>query len=177
MTHVDQVLDLLSRADLDDVVLCGHSYGGMVARGVVEKVPSAIRALIYLDAFVPDTGDSVASLLGAPATEELTLPPPPAAWFGLSGDDAVWVDQMMTPQPAKTFRDSLALRGAYSGSQTYVLATGWASSPHFAANFDRAVASPQWHARRIDGSHDLMIDRANEVRDVLLAAAGASTTS
>jgi len=47
------VLNLIEWEELTDLVLCGHSYGGMVVTGVADRIPKRIRSLVYLDAFVP----------------------------------------------------------------------------------------------------------------------------
>jgi pimeloyl-ACP methyl ester carboxylesterase len=57
-THIEDVVNLLFYTDLSDVVLVGHSYGGMVITGVAERVPERLRRLVYLDALVPDDGQS-----------------------------------------------------------------------------------------------------------------------
>jgi pimeloyl-ACP methyl ester carboxylesterase len=61
-THIDDVVNHLVFDDLKDVVLVGHSYGGMVVTGAADRVPERIRRLVYLDAFVPEDGDSVMTL-------------------------------------------------------------------------------------------------------------------
>jgi len=55
-THIRDILGVLQWEELADVVLCGHSYGGMVISGVADRVPEKLRSLVYLDAFVPDNG-------------------------------------------------------------------------------------------------------------------------
>ena len=64
-THIDDVANVLRYEDLQEVVLCGSSYGGMVITGVAEQLPERIRHLIYLDAFVPEDGQSAGDLVGA----------------------------------------------------------------------------------------------------------------
>src|SRR5580658_7891344 len=59
-THIQDVLGVLQFEDLRDVVLIGHSYGGMVATGVADRAPEQIAQLIYLDAFVPRDGQALA---------------------------------------------------------------------------------------------------------------------
>ena len=66
-THIADVLAVLDCEDLRDVVLVGHSYGGMVATGVADRAAERIAKLIYLDAFVPDNGQSLFDLLPASA--------------------------------------------------------------------------------------------------------------
>src|SRR5271167_937589 len=57
-THIQDILNVIRFEELADVVLCGHSYGGMVITGVADKVPDKIRSLVYLDAFVPNDGEA-----------------------------------------------------------------------------------------------------------------------
>ncbi len=52
-THIADVVNLIQWEGLTDIVLCGHSYGGMVVTGVADSMPERLRALVYLDAFVP----------------------------------------------------------------------------------------------------------------------------
>ena len=62
--HIQDVLAVVEYEDLRDFVLVGHSYGGMVATGVADRVPERLRHLAYLDAFVPRDGESLADLVG-----------------------------------------------------------------------------------------------------------------
>src|ERR1700741_1047886 len=61
-THIQDILNVIKFEDLNDVVLLGHSYGGMVATGVADRVRDRIAQLIYLDAFVPRDGQSLFDL-------------------------------------------------------------------------------------------------------------------
>ena len=62
-THIKDVLGLIDYEDLSDIVLVGHSYGGMVVSGVADAVPDKIASLVYLDAFVPENGRALFDLL------------------------------------------------------------------------------------------------------------------
>ena len=62
-THIEDVLGVLEFEDLRDIVLLGHSYGGMVATGVADRARARIAHLIYLDAFVPKDGESLFDLV------------------------------------------------------------------------------------------------------------------
>src|SRR5581483_12288456 len=62
-THVQDVVAHLELDDLRDVVLVGHSYGGMVVTGAADRVPERIARLVYVDAFVPNDGESLFDLL------------------------------------------------------------------------------------------------------------------
>ena len=55
-THIEDVVATIFHEDLTEVILVGHSYGGLVATGVADREPGRIAAMIYLDAFVPDDG-------------------------------------------------------------------------------------------------------------------------
>jgi pimeloyl-ACP methyl ester carboxylesterase len=61
--HIGQVCELIGRNDLRDVILTGHSYGGMVITGVAAKMPDRIRRLVYLDAALPDPGQSLYDII------------------------------------------------------------------------------------------------------------------
>src|SRR6266511_1450452 len=61
-THIDEVVNTILWEDLRDVVLVGHSYGGMVITGVADRIPDRIRRLVYLDAFLPDSGETALDL-------------------------------------------------------------------------------------------------------------------
>jgi len=63
-THIEDVVNTIRWEELRNVVLVGHSYGGMVITGAADRVPERIRALIYVDAFLPDSGESLAGLVG-----------------------------------------------------------------------------------------------------------------
>ncbi|MDX2437575.1 MAG: alpha/beta hydrolase [Acidobacteriota bacterium] len=63
-THIADIVNMLEFENLEDVVLVGHSYGGMVISGVADRVPQRIRKLIYMDAIVPESGESVMDLSG-----------------------------------------------------------------------------------------------------------------
>lgn len=65
-THINDVVNLILFEDLHEIVLTGHSYGGMVITGVMNRVPDRIRHVIYLDAAVPDNGQSMYDLVGGP---------------------------------------------------------------------------------------------------------------
>jgi pimeloyl-ACP methyl ester carboxylesterase len=63
-THIDDVVNAILFEDLRDITLVGHSYGGMVITGVADRVPDRIKRLVYLDALVPNDGESVNTIFG-----------------------------------------------------------------------------------------------------------------
>ena len=117
-THIDDVVNTILYEDLRDIILVGHSYGGMVISGVADRVPERIKRLVYLDALVPNDGDSVITMLGD-LVKQMT-----------KGDYVVprWVkpDQPPphdVPQSLKTFTDPIVLKNeaARKIPATYIL--------------------------------------------------------
>src|SRR3954470_21588631 len=60
---IQSIVDFISESKLEDVVLVGHSYGGIVITGVADRMPSRLRRLVYLSAFVADNGESLSDLV------------------------------------------------------------------------------------------------------------------
>ena len=181
-THIDDVVNLIQWEGLSNVVLCGHSYGGSVVSGVVDRVPDRIGALVYLDAFLLNDSECVHDLL-PPAQRALQLelahsvgdgwkvPPIPAAVLNVNPADREWVDRQCTMHPLATFQQPLTLTGASARPMhtTFVLATGFDDSP-FPPSCDRARVRG-WTTLTIDCGHDVMLDRPDEVTEILTAAA------
>jgi pimeloyl-ACP methyl ester carboxylesterase len=180
-THVEDVVGVIRCEELLDVVLCGHSYGGMVITGVAEQVAAKIRSLVYLDAFVPENGKSLFDYLPAEQSGQMRtdaaqngegykVTPIPAAAFAVNAKDAAWVDAMCVKQPLATFEQKLALSGGHVPKRVYILAAGWAPSPfqQFGARFkdDRG-----WQFVSFACGHDVMVDRPQELAAALIAAA------
>src|SRR5690242_20431782 len=98
-THFTDVINLIEWENLSDVVLVGHSYGGYIISGVAEKVGSKIGSIVFLDAFMPETGDSLAAGASQPVKDaiaaalsrgEHSLKPVPAAVFRVNEADRAW---------------------------------------------------------------------------------------
>jgi pimeloyl-ACP methyl ester carboxylesterase len=68
-THIQDVLGVLQWEDLDQVLLCAHSYGGMVITGVADRMPERLARLVYIDAMVPQDGQSANQLVGPQLAE------------------------------------------------------------------------------------------------------------
>ena len=110
-THIEDIVKVLEFEDLHDIVLVGHSYGGMVIAGVADRMPERIAKLVYFDAFLPDDGESVASLFGDSIDAMATV----------GGDGAepwqlvpLWVEEgepppVDVPQPLLTFTEPIVL--------------------------------------------------------------------
>jgi pimeloyl-ACP methyl ester carboxylesterase len=119
-THIQDVLALVAAEELQDVVLVGHSYGGIVVTGVADALlaaaPGRLRQLIYVDAIVPAPGEFWGSLhtpAEAAARRALAerngnaLPPPDPAGFGLTGPDRDWLLRRQVAQPFGPYGEPL----------------------------------------------------------------------
>src|SRR5205085_2713241 len=121
--HINDVVQLLHYWDLRDVVLVGHSYGGMVITGIADRASDRIGKLVYLDAANPKNGQSLVDVAG-PVIEvtrtmgsvvegvELVLLPAPgaAAFYGVTDpDDLAWMDARLTGHPWRCFEQPLRL--------------------------------------------------------------------
>jgi pimeloyl-ACP methyl ester carboxylesterase len=183
-THIDDIVNLIHWEELSNVVLCGHSYGGSVVSGVVDRIPDRIGAVVYLDAFLLDDGECVHDLL-PPAQRALQLelaqnvgdgwkvPPIPAEVLNVNPADRAWVDRQCTTHPLATFQQPLTLTGVSARPihTTFILATGFADSP-FPPSCDRARVRG-WTTVTIDCGHDVMLDRPDELTRILTGAAAA----
>ena len=63
-THIRDVCGCIEWEELDEVILCGHSYGGMVITGVMNRIPERISHVFYFDAAVPEDGQSIRDSFG-----------------------------------------------------------------------------------------------------------------
>jgi len=154
-THIEDVSNMILFEELHDIVLLGHSYGGMVVTGVADRVPDRIRHLIYLDAFLPEHNESVMEL----------------------ADDAAWIEQMTRgdlvvplwvnpgqpppkdePHPLHSFTESMVLKNqaARDIPGTYILTVEKgvdASSDDFAKYAERARMRG-WKVLQLEADHN-----------------------
>jgi pimeloyl-ACP methyl ester carboxylesterase len=174
------VVNVLEWEDLSQVVLVGHSFGGITITGAAERVPHRIGRLVYLDSFVLENGQSPFSILApdvADARRKLaqefsggtSMPPPDPSVLGVTDPaDVAWLKERMTPHPLSTYEDPMILEGPVGSGLpvTYI-----AVKPYFApAAGSRAFAQRQkeWRYLEIEAGHNAMVTSPKEVTDVLL---------
>lgn len=184
-THVADVMAVLHYEDLRDVILVGHSYGGMVATVVADRAPERLRHVVYLDAFVPRDGQALVDLLppdvrermreGARAQGEGWRVPPNPVPPDTSEADLTWITPRRVLQPLATFEEAARLTGAGAHlPRTYVYCTRLGPGDIFRPFAERARREPGWRCVEIDASHspnvtapDALAKRLDEI-----AAAG-----
>ena len=175
-THITDIVNVIKQEELSDVVLVGHSYGGMVVTGVADVVPGKITSLVYLDAFVPENGQSLLSLLppGGPApvaASEYALAPLPASFFGASAEVAAVVDARMTPHPIACFTQALKLTSGVDRvkNRTYIYCNVPAPTT-FTQFYEKLKDDKAWTMHTLPCTHLVQIDMPNELADLLVQA-------
>ena len=170
-THVLDIVNLIKWEELTDIVLVGHSYGGMVISGVAEMAPKgAIRSIVYLDAFYAESGKSVADCAPELAAQAFTQDPAPFPFSGQTGD--AHFEALVTPHPLRTLTDRPELTGARDRIpvKTYVLATN-PGAPWFAAMAAGPKGDKAWRYREIACGHGTMLEMPEETTRLFLEAA------
>ncbi|MES4906536.1 MULTISPECIES: alpha/beta fold hydrolase [unclassified Streptomyces] len=168
-TNIQDVVDVLTAESIEDAVLVGHSYGGMVITGAADRVPERVDSLVYLDAFVPEDGDSCWTL----ASEELR------GWYLDVGETGYAVpplphlDPRATPHPLASLLQRIRLTGDLGRfrRRDYVYATGWDGASPFAPTYERLREDPRWTVHAVEGRHNLMRDAPDDLLKILLDAA------
>jgi pimeloyl-ACP methyl ester carboxylesterase len=172
--HVTEVIEAVKAAG-DDVVLVGQSYGGMVVSGAADAAPSRLRALVYVDAYVPQPGDSVWSLttqafrelfVAGVREDGLNCAPPPGS------------DPRCRSHPMGAFLQSIKLSGRWREvpSKTFVGAFGWSGSP-FHDLFHRLSAAPDWTTVAVECGHNVAKLQPEALARILLAQAQVTSVS
>ena len=167
-TQIDDVVGEMKWKDLDDVVLVGHSYGGMVITGVVEQMRERIAAIVYLDAFMPGDGQALADFSSRTLWPEPVTAAPPASYFHVNEKDAAWVQSKLTAPPTQCFTQKLKVTGAYQSiaKKLYVRAPLFAQKG-FDQALERCRADHTWQTATVTCGHDVMIDQPAELAAML----------
>ena len=180
-THVTDIVNVLKWERLSDIVLCGHSYGGMVLSGVAEQMGSAIGSLVMLDAFLPENGDSMGTLTSqvvrdnlkaAAERGDISVPGRPAAAFLVNEKDRAWVDALTGPQPIGTMTETMTLTGAREriAKKAYIRAAAY-PNPGFDTAFARVKADKSWRSYEVPCGHDVMVDMPERLAEILVEVA------
>jgi pimeloyl-ACP methyl ester carboxylesterase len=168
-THIADVMAELAAHNVEQAVLVAHSYGGMVITAVADRASERVDALVYLDAFVPEDGDSCWTL----TTDEQRR------WY-TSVDDTGYgmpplpfFDDRATAHPLASLMQPIRLCGDLSRfrRRDYVYATKWEGESPLAATFERVRNDPSWTTHVLDSAHNLLRDAPDEVLKILLDVA------
>ncbi len=186
-THIEDVVQLLVHEDLHDVILAGHSYGGMVITGAADRALDRIGQLVFLDAAIPYDGEALAD--SAPMIREafrdeartvdgvelVLWPDMPVARaiYGVSDEaDWAWMLPRLHPQPWRAFEEVLHLTNPDAVAalpRTIINCPGTLRMRAASGSLERYRKGDNvWE---IDTGHDLMITAPNETAELLLRLA------
>lgn len=175
-THVRDLANVILYEDLEDVMLVGFSYGGMVVTGALEHIGDRISHLVYLDAMVPKDGQSIQDLRGGEPTA-LTIEPswqvPPLPRQLDDPSETEWFNGRRSMQPIGTFTEPVRLNKPiedWAFSRTYIKATadeGEAEDSPFWRTAHHADASPAWGYHEVATNHLIPMNRPQELAQIL----------
>jgi len=177
--HIQDVVSLLEMEDLNDVILLGHSYGGMVVTGAADRVPQRVRRLVYLDAFVPENGKCAldyvvperAAGMRAAGQASGMVPPPPLSLWGLTDpQDIAWARPREVMQPFHTMAQPIRLSNQAALeriAKTFIYCSKPATGTfdQFAEKYREDSA---WRFHEIETGHDAMILKPQALASILL---------
>lgn len=171
-THVQDVALLLEYEDLENVILVGHSYGGMLLPAVAEAAPDRVAQLVYLDAFLPQDGKALADYAPISPTRDdgWRIPSPaPIQGFGVTNQaDVEWAQPRLDDQPLPTFTQPAEFSESVHAAQTrtYIRCSG---APWFVEAASRAQQGGFQYYELLSAEHDAMITKPNELAEILVA--------
>ena len=182
--HQNDVVQVLEYQGLEDVILVGHAYAGMVITGVAQSCPGRLSCLVYVNGVVPADGESMVDQLEAVRGPDFTgwirnaldhgepfLPPPDTPetvgrrWGITDPGDLAWVASRVTPHPSASFAQPVRLDRpeAESIPRCFV----GSSEAGFESVARRAKAAG-WRTYHIESGHDPMVTHPRELADILL---------
>lgn len=186
---IASVVEYLEAEELSDIILMGHSYGGMVITGTADRVPERIRRLVYVNAFVPNAGESLNDMvpphyvalfnqISAASSDNSVLLPFPIWREAFINDadlalaQAAW--DKLNPHPYATFSDAITLSrnpAEMEVAKSYVNCTEDTALPH----------SYGWHPRlseklglfrlvQVAGSHEMLFSAPDRLAQAIMTA-------
>ena len=178
-THIQDVVNVFEYEDIQDAILVGHSYGGMVITGASARVAARIRTLVYLDAFLPADGQALWDIAGENGQQfyidgQRSTPGmvSPAGLPGMpaDADSAAVGRRKLDLHPLLTLTEPVRLDGSERSikRRTYILAT---RQPGFQRFYDQVKAGPTWTTKTIDTGHIVMMDDPEGLARLLLEEA------
>jgi pimeloyl-ACP methyl ester carboxylesterase len=179
-THISDVVNAVLYEDLEEMVLLGYSYGGAVVTGALRHIAGRVRDLVYLDAFVPEDGDTVWGLAGREGSgttitlgEVWLVPPMPREYDDPA--EGAWQQARRVPHPARCFTEPVRLDKPLEDHPfglTYVKATadsGESPNSAFWQAARHARSSARWRYHEIATNHMVASNRPEDLAEVLLA--------
>ncbi|MEO1161270.1 MAG: alpha/beta fold hydrolase [Pseudomonadota bacterium] len=168
-THVGDIEEHILHEDVRDIVLVGHSYAGAVIIGVADRLRDRIARMIFLDAAILYSGETLADQVPRDAMQKrleeakqsssgLTMPAPPASAFGVQRPERIrWLEDNLTPHPIRTYLSSLHLQNQpTNGLPVDYVACIKPSYDTLQMSRDRAHEAG-WPIHSLDTGHDALV--------------------
>ena len=180
-THVADVIGVIEHYELDGIVLCGHSYGGMVVGGAADRIHQRVKSLVFLDAFIPEPGKSLWDFMPAEAAAQQRanakdgwkIARISAAEFRVQRpDDIARLDRRAVDQPIATMEQKSTVTGAWKKIPhlAYIRAANQAR-PTFARFAEQVRSDPRWQYFELPCGHNVMLDLPEALTGILLGCA------
>lgn len=183
-SHVQDVEAVLEAEDLREVVLVGHSYSGMVAGQVADRVPERVARTVYVQAFLPIHGESLLDAFpaGAKAAELETIDRHGGRWPAPTADE-IAREPDISDEQARSLAERMVAHPGRTVSEPAVLArplaeqrATWVASSMDAHGIDRVENSSRWTFVTIDAGHWPMLTQPERLADLLATAASLPTS-
>ncbi|WP_162894790.1 alpha/beta fold hydrolase [Rhizobium terrae] len=181
-THIGDVSGLIEAEGLEEFDLVGHSYGGMVITGVADRYADRIRTLTYLDAFLPEDGQSALDLLGPDvALANIAMAgelggvgvPPPARHATRVPDHLRHYMTGRSPHPIATMIQKIRLTGAHRKiTRRLYVSANVDQSKIFSGIYARVSTDPSWQSMEVPSGHMLQLEMPEEVARIIHAFIG-----
>jgi pimeloyl-ACP methyl ester carboxylesterase len=190
-THIVDIINLFEYEDLNHVIIVGHSYAGMIISGIADKIPSRLKHLVYLDAFIPNDGESISDLHPSfvdklkriarekrdgwlvPFPEEVINPKGGPLYGIVDARELIWLRERLTPHPLSCFEQHLHFKNPLGLAlpKTYIWCSVRQGERTETWGFIKEARIAQelgWEFYEIESDHDVMITRPNELSNILL---------
>jgi pimeloyl-ACP methyl ester carboxylesterase len=176
---VQDLVNVFEWEDLNDVILVGHSFGGIASTGAAERIPERIHHLVYLDSLILQSGQSAFDAIPSDVAEArrktaqefsggVSIPVPDPKTFGITDPaDVAWLKAKCTPHPLQTYETRLTLKNpiGHGPPVTYV-----AVKPDYGPTVavrQYAKTRKDWNYVEIQAAHDAMVDQPQAVIDII----------
>ncbi|WP_271783818.1 alpha/beta hydrolase [Aquimarina algiphila] len=159
-THITDIINVIKFENLSNIILVGHSYSGMIISGIIDQLPEVIKHAIYIDAFVPNNGDSVKSINGDDAWNKMMAPSIKDNFVEYPFGESSSQPPQKVAQPLQTFTEPLVLKKLKSQNikASFILMSkdGNALFEKWGANRAR---QRNWKVYKMDGDHYPMLNQ------------------
>jgi pimeloyl-ACP methyl ester carboxylesterase len=172
--HIEDVAALLRFEELDNVLLVGHSYGGMVITGAADREIDRIKGMIYLDAFLPESGQSLWDVMGAEGAEKQRLAAQnydggrslPPNFLYRERDRGAQSEPVYTAHPIKTVSQPwISVRTIETWPARHYIACTQTPMPFFRMAAERVRTLPGWSEEEVDAAHDVLLTHVHLITE------------